>query len=159
MGNENCIGIFLFFKSGLKDYFTNYRPVSLLLHFLKILEKLFNNRLNTFLEINNTLTLSNSQYGFRNNSTIIAELFNNHFSSFMDKYVADSDLKQYPFIPTKIKQYVDSKVSINTYFEIPQISREFVIKYLNTMPVKKGTGLDDIQALCNTIIRFYGENM
>ena len=70
-----------------------------------------------------------------------------HFSSIMEKYVTDSDLKQYPFIPTKGKQYVDSKVPINTYFEIPQISREFVIKYLNTMPVKKGTGLDDIQAL------------
>ena len=55
------------FKSGLKDYFTNFRPVSLLRQFLKILEKLFNNRLNKFLEINNTL--SNSQYGFRNNST------------------------------------------------------------------------------------------
>ena len=34
-----------------------------------------------------------------------------------------------------------------TYFEFPQISLEFIIKYLNTMPVKKGTGLDDIQAL------------
>ena len=78
---------------------------------------------------------------------IIAELFNNHFSSTMEKYVTDSDFKQYPFIPTKVKQYVDSKVPINTYFKIPQIIREFVIKYLNTMPVKKGTGLDDIQAL------------
>ena len=36
---------------------------------------------------------------------------------------------------------------IKTYFEIPQISHEFVIKYLNTMPVEKGTGLDDIRAL------------
>ena len=33
------------------------------------------------------------------------------------------------------------------YFSIPQISREFVIKYLNTMAIKKGTGLDDIQAI------------
>ena len=65
----------------------------------------------------------------------------------MEKYVTDSDFKQYPFIPTKNKQYVDSKVPINTYLEIPQISREFVIKYLNTLPVKKGTGLDDIQVL------------
>ena len=43
-------------KSRLKDYFTNYRPVSLLPQFSKILEKLFNNRLNKFLEINNTLS-------------------------------------------------------------------------------------------------------
>ena len=78
---------------------------------------------------------------------IIAELFNNDFFSIVEKYVTDSDVKQYLFIPTRIKQYVDSKVPINTYFEILQISREFVIKYLNTMPVKKGIGLDDIQAL------------
>ena len=41
------------YKSGLKDSLTNYRPVSLFLIFLKILEKHFINRLNTFLEINN----------------------------------------------------------------------------------------------------------
>ena len=75
---------------------------------------------------------------------IIAELFNNHFFSIVEKYVTDSDFKQYPFTLTKLKQYVDGKVPNKTYFEIPQISREFVIKYLNTMPVKKGTGLDDI---------------
>ena len=78
---------------------------------------------------------------------IIAELFNNHFSSIVGKYVTDSDFKQYPFIPTKLKQYVDVKVPNKTYFEILQISQEFVKKYLNTMPVKKSTGLDDIQAL------------
>ena len=78
---------------------------------------------------------------------IFAELFNNHFSSIVEKYVTDSDFKQYPFIPAKLKQYVDGKVPNKKYFEIPQISREFVIKYLNTMPVKKGTGLDDIQGL------------
>ena len=41
------------YKSGLKDSFTNYRPVSLFLQFSKILAKHFINRLNTFLEINN----------------------------------------------------------------------------------------------------------
>ena len=64
------------FKSGLKDSFTNYRPVSLLPQFSKILEKLFNNRLNKFLEINNTL--SNSEYGFRNNSTTSHALIDLH---------------------------------------------------------------------------------
>ena len=33
---------------------------------------------------------------------IIAELFNNHFSSIMEKYVTDSDFKQYPNISTKL---------------------------------------------------------
>ena len=51
------------FKSGKKDYFTNYRPVSLLTQFSKKLEKRFNNRLDKFLEINDIL--SNNQYGFR----------------------------------------------------------------------------------------------
>ena len=64
------------FKSGLKDSFTNYRPVSLLPQFSKILEQLFNNRWNNFLEINNTL--SNSQYGFRNNSTTSHALIDLH---------------------------------------------------------------------------------
>ena len=43
--------------------FTNYRPVSLLSQFSKILEKLFNNRLDTFLEKNDLLV--DGQYGFR----------------------------------------------------------------------------------------------
>jgi hypothetical protein len=51
------------FKSGEKNIFTNYRPVSLLSQFSKVLEKLYNNRLDNFLEANNLL--SESQYGFR----------------------------------------------------------------------------------------------
>ena len=38
------------FKNGDKDNFTNYRPVYLLSQFSKIIEKLFNNRLDTFIE-------------------------------------------------------------------------------------------------------------
>ena len=38
------------FKSGDKHVFTNYRPVSLLPQFSKILERLFNNRLDSFIE-------------------------------------------------------------------------------------------------------------
>ena len=53
------------FKSGEKDNFTNYRPVSLLPQFSKILEKLFETRLDKFLEKNHLLT--DNQYGFRNN--------------------------------------------------------------------------------------------
>jgi len=33
------------YKNGSKHHFTNYRPVSLLPQFSKILEKVFNNRL------------------------------------------------------------------------------------------------------------------
>ena len=64
------------FKSGKKDSFTNYRPVSLSPQFSKILGKLFNNRLDKFLEINDIL--SNNQYGFRNNSTTCHALIDLH---------------------------------------------------------------------------------
>ena len=51
------------FKSGIKTEVTNYRPISLLPQFSKILEKLFLTRINSFLCANNIL--SSSQYGFR----------------------------------------------------------------------------------------------
>ena len=53
--------------------FSNYRPVSLLTQFSKILEKIFNNRLTKFITINNVLY--DGQYGFRHNhSTELAVL-------------------------------------------------------------------------------------
>ena len=59
------------FKPGDKHVFTNYRPVLLLPQFFKILEKLFNNRLDSFIEKN--CILSECQYGFRNSrSTYMA---------------------------------------------------------------------------------------
>ena len=51
------------YKSGEKNIFTNYRPISLLPQFSKILEKLYNNRLDKFL--NKCNILSPNQYGFR----------------------------------------------------------------------------------------------
>ena len=51
------------FKNGQKTEFTNYRPISILSQFSKILEKLFNLRLEQFLDANKML--SDSQYGFR----------------------------------------------------------------------------------------------
>lgn len=63
------------FKKGNKSEFSNYRPISLLPQFSKILEKLFAIRLNKFL--NEFKILSNSQYGFRPNhstATAIMEL-------------------------------------------------------------------------------------
>ncbi len=59
------------YKSGDAQNFTNYRPVSLLSQFSKILEKLFNNRLMDFIDKQNILY--SGQYGFRNNlSTSLA---------------------------------------------------------------------------------------
>uniref|UniRef100_A0A8C6M4T9 Reverse transcriptase domain-containing protein n=1 Tax=Nothobranchius furzeri TaxID=105023 RepID=A0A8C6M4T9_NOTFU len=59
------------YKSGEKHCFTNYRPVSVLCQFSKILEKLFLKRLDNFVEKHDLL--ANCQYGFRNNrSTVLA---------------------------------------------------------------------------------------
>ena len=61
------------FKSGDRSDFPNYRPISLLSQFSKVLEKLFNFRLEQFL-ISNKI-LSNCQYGFRSRmSTVHAAL-------------------------------------------------------------------------------------
>ena len=61
------------FKSGDRSDFSNYRPISLLSQFSKVLEKLFNFRLEQFL-ISNEI-LSNCQYGFRSRmSTVHAAL-------------------------------------------------------------------------------------
>ena len=51
------------FKSGGNEVFTNYRPVSLLSQFSKILEKLFDKRLDSFIDKHNILV--EEQYGFR----------------------------------------------------------------------------------------------
>ena len=65
-----CISLF---KNGNKSDFSNYRPISLLSQFTKILENLFNERLQQFLNANNIL--SNSQNGFRAHmSTVHAAL-------------------------------------------------------------------------------------
>lgn len=55
------------FKSGNKDSFNNYRPISLLPIFSKILEKIIYSYIATYLEQNNIL--HHCQYGFRKNST------------------------------------------------------------------------------------------
>ena len=63
------------YKTGDKYHFTNYRPVSLLPQFSKILEKLFADRSNKFINKHNLLT--DSQYGlrpYRSTSLAVIEL-------------------------------------------------------------------------------------
>ena len=61
------------YKAGDKNVFSNYRPISLLSQFSKILEKVFSNRLTKFLNVNDIIC--KEQYGFRNShSTELAIL-------------------------------------------------------------------------------------
>jgi len=54
-------------KNGSKSEVTNYQPISLLLNFSKILEKLIISRLMSFFEKYNIL--NQNQYGFQKNSS------------------------------------------------------------------------------------------
>ena len=75
----------LLFKTGDKGSFSKYRPVSLLPQFSKIIEKLFNKRLDTFIEVNQVIT--SSQYGFRNKASTSHALLDLHeqLTKSMDK--------------------------------------------------------------------------
>ena len=65
-------GVIPLFKSGDKHVFNNHRPVSLLPQFSNILEKLFNNRLDSFIDKN--CILSECQFGFRNSRSTYTAL-------------------------------------------------------------------------------------
>ena len=71
------------FKGNDKQVFTNYRPISLLPQFSKILEKLFNIRQDNFIERHSIL--SNSQYGFRPNMSTSLALLTEEITSALDK--------------------------------------------------------------------------
>lgn len=60
------------FKSGDKDSYNNYRPVSLLSQFSKVLEKLFVNRFDSFIEKHQLI--SDCQHGFRHNRSTASAL-------------------------------------------------------------------------------------
>ncbi len=67
----------------------NYRPISLLSGFSKILERLFNDRLKQFLNANNVLT--NDQHGFRSNRSTDTAIF-----SFLNDILVALNQKEIP---------------------------------------------------------------
>ncbi len=62
------------FKVGDKQNLSNYRPVSLLSQFSKVLEKIFVQKFDSFIEKNNLL--NESEYGFRGNRSTALALMN-----------------------------------------------------------------------------------
>ena len=137
------------FKSGDKHVFTNYRPVSLLPQFSKILEKLFNNRLDSFIEKN--CILSECQYGFRNSrSTYMAlmDLIENICESIdKKKYVMGIfiDLK-------KAFDTIDHNILLNKLFHygIRGISNDWIKSYLENR--KQFVQYDDAISDCKEIL-------
>jgi len=73
------------FKSGQKDSFDNYRPISILPALSKIFEKCAHKQLMRYLEDNGLL--SESQFGFRKNRSTehATTLFSDHIRKAMDK--------------------------------------------------------------------------
>lgn len=76
------------FKNGDMHVFNNYRPISILSQFSKIIEKWFTCKLDNFLEKNNLLF--EYQYGFRSNRSTSTALI--HFT---DEVLAAMDKKHY----------------------------------------------------------------
>lgn len=73
-------------KSGSKEDINNYRPISILPVFSKIMEKAISTRLVNFLENNNLL--SNSQFGFRQNrstESALIQFVNNVYNCLEEK--------------------------------------------------------------------------
>ncbi len=90
------------YKTGNKHQFTNYRPVLLLSQFSKILEKLFNNRLDKVIDKYKLLT--ESQYGFRSNRATSLALIDS-----VEEITNSIDLKQYT-----VGIFIDLKKAFDT---------------------------------------------
>ena len=122
------------FKAGDKCVFTNYRPISLLPQFSKILEKLYNARLDNFL--NRYGLLCPNQYGFRSNmstSHAILEL--------VEEMTNCLDNNKY-----SIGAFIDLKKALDTvdydvlaqkfyFYGVRGIAHKWVVSYLENRSV------------------------
>ena len=118
------------FKNDDPKCFSNYRPVSLLPQFSKILEKIFNNKLVKYLNKYNIIC--DSQYGFRqNHSTELAIL------EMVEKITDSIDKKRIPmgiFIDLK-KAFdtIDHEILVNKlkFYGIRGVALDWLKSYLN----------------------------
>ena len=106
------------FKSGSRDKFTNYRPISLLPIFSKILEKIVIANLSTFLESHNIL--NPFQFGFRRKHSTYMPL-----AHMYDEITKNLEAKE-----ITCTLYLDLKKAFDT------VSIEILLKKLNFIGVK-----------------------
>jgi hypothetical protein len=92
------------FKSGNKKIFNNYRPISILPAYSKLLEKIVAKKLVHFLEINNVLY--NHQYGFRKKHSTIHPIMH------LLKYISDANDK--PSKETTLGLFLDLSKAFDT---------------------------------------------
>uniref|UniRef100_A0A672HNL4 Reverse transcriptase domain-containing protein n=1 Tax=Salarias fasciatus TaxID=181472 RepID=A0A672HNL4_SALFA len=90
------------YKAGDKHLFTNYRPVSLLSQFSKILEKIFVIRLDSFIEKHQLLM--DCQYGFRTNQSTSMALM-----ELVEELTSSIDNKKYA-----VEIFIDLKKAFDT---------------------------------------------
>jgi Reverse transcriptase (RNA-dependent DNA polymerase) len=111
------------FKSGDPLLLDNYRPISLLSNFSKILEKLMCNRLTRFLENNNLI--SKSQFGFRKKQSTIHPILH-----LINEVTSASNLKKYT-----VAIFCDLRKAFDT------CDHEILCKKLHNLGIR-GTELD-----------------
>ena len=117
------------FKAGDRSLFSNYRPISLLSQFSKILEKLFNERLDKF--IDKFQLLNNCQYGFRSQMSTSHALLD-----LVEEITSSIDAKKISigvFIDLKKAFYTvnhDLLIDKLEYYGIRGIAQEWLKSYL-----------------------------
>ena len=105
------------FKAGDRSVFSNYRPISLLPQFSKILEKLFNERLDKF--IDKFQLLNNCQYGFRSQMSTSHALLD-----LVEEITSSIDAKK-----ISIGVFIDLKKALE-YYGIRGIAQEWLKSYV-----------------------------
>ena len=132
------------YKSGSKLEVTNYRPISILPFFSKIIEKIMHKRLMSFLENNNTLY--KHQYGFqknKNTSHAVLDLYADLINAIDNKKIACSVFLDF----AKAFDTVNHAILLKKleYYGIRGISNNWFKSYLSnrSQKVKIGECLSD----------------